>query len=670
MLACLLWNVHSLNNKIFDVLSYLEDNNIDIFFATETWLNDNTNVQTSLTSECSTYNIFHIPRKTRGGGVAIFAQTSLQCKQINCPLFESLEHIIITIGKKPKTRLVCVYRRDCISFTVFADEFTDFIVYISEVRVDGFEKLSDHLPVLFNLQLQSPKTKHNIPTTKLSRQINNIDIDFFKMDIGTSLKCVLEDPESHSFFDLQGMFSDALSHVLDEHAPLKRCKITYDPRPEWMDHEYVVARTLRRKLEKISKRTQDEDDHFRYCRQRDWCSTLADHKHRDYYSSLITERSGDQKALFQVCEKLLGSSDPSPLPTLPDPTALPDDFNTFFVEKVDKIQKSILENADIIDIQNNDLNDIIDFKNNKNIPLSSYSNNKQDSLGVSQAVDSPQAVGNNKSAFLDEFQPTTVAELREVIKEAGIKTCSLDPLPASLLKLCTEEVLPSLEVLVNSSLRSGSVEGLKEAVVRPLLKKAGLDPDNFANFRPISNTSFVSKIIERIVHRRINTHMDQNGLHSNTQFGYKKNHGTDTLLVHFIDSLMVAVDKGLGVVVVLIDLSAAFDTVNHDVLLRILGQEIGLRGTALKWFRSFLTCLLHFTSSLASPKDLSLGQSSSTSTRDPYPEFSCHQASLLLAMLMTTVDPVPLLTPLSMIFSSIRFLTVCPGLSLGWTCIL
>ena len=448
---------------------------------------------------------------------------------------------------------------------------------------------SDHLPVLFNLQLQSPKTKHNIPTTKLSRQINNIDIDFFKMDIGTSLKCVLEDPESHSFFDLQGMFSDALSHVLDEHAPLKRCKITYDPRPEWMDHEYVVARALRRKLEKISKRTQDEDDHFRYCRQRDWCSTLADHKHRDYYSSLITERSGDQKALFQVCEKLLGSSDPSPLPTLPDPTALPDDFNTFFVEKVDKIQKSILENADIIDIQNNDLNDIIDFKNNKNIPLSSYSNNKQDSLGVSQAVDSPQAVGNNKSAFLDEFQPTTVAELREVIKEAGIKTCSLDPLPASLLKLCTEEVLPSLEVLVNSSLRSGSVEGLKEAVVRPLLKKAGLDPDNFANFRPISNTSFVSKIIERIVHRRINTHMDQNGLHSHTQFGYKKNHGTETLLVHFIDSLMVAVDKGLGVVVVLIDLSAAFDTVNHDVLLRILGQEIGLRGTALKWFRSFLT---------------------------------------------------------------------------------
>ena len=102
-------------------------------------------------------------------------------------------------------------------------------------------------------------------------------------------------------------------------------------------------------------------------------------------------------------------------------------------------------------------------------------------------------------------------------------------------------------VLVNSSLRYGFVEGLKEAVVRPLLKKAGLDPNKFANLRPISNTSFVSKLVERVVNVRFNAHMDLNGLQSDTQHGYKKNHGTETLLVHFIDSLLVAVDKGLGV---------------------------------------------------------------------------------------------------------------------------
>ena len=92
--------------------------------------------------------------------------------------------------------------------------------------------------------------------------------------------------------------------------------------------------------------------------------------------------------------------------------------------------------------------------------------------------------------------------------------------------------------------------------------------------------------------------------------GYKKNHGTETILVHFIDSLLVAVDKGLGVGVVLIDLSAAFNTVNHDVLLRILGQEIGLQGTALKWFRSFLTNRSQLVSTgenLSSPLHLKFG---------------------------------------------------------------
>ena len=96
-------------------------------------------------------------------------------------------------------------------------------------------------------------------------------------------------------------------------------------------------------------------------------------------------------------------------------------------------------------------------------------------------------------------------------------------------------------------------------------------------------------MVERVVNVRLNADMDLNGLQSDTQHGYKKNHGTETLLVHFIDSLLVAVDKGLGVVVVLIDLSTAFDTVNHDVLLRILGQKIGRRGTALTLCKSFLT---------------------------------------------------------------------------------
>ena len=100
--------------------------------------------------------------------------------------------------------------------------------------------------------------------------------------------------------------------------------------------------------------------------------------------------------------------------------------------------------------------------------------------------------------------------------------------------------------------------------------------------------SFIGKLIERVVLNRLNTHMSSNNLHSDYQHGYKKNHGTETLLLKFIDEILVAIDKKLGVVVLIVDLSAAFDTVSHHVLLNILSTELGISGVALKWFKSFL----------------------------------------------------------------------------------
>ena len=83
--------------------------------------------------------------------------------------------------------------------------------------------------------------------------------------------------------------------------------------------------------------------------------------------------------------------------------------------------------------------------------------------------------------------------------------------------------------------------------------------------------------------------MIKNNLHSDKQFGYKKNHSTEHLLLKIIDNLLRNCDNGLPTVVLLLDLSAAFDTVDHRTLLNILQHDIGVTGTALKWFESFLT---------------------------------------------------------------------------------
>ena len=108
------------------------------------------------------------------------------------------------------------------------------------------------------------------------------------------------------------------------------------------------------------------------------------------------------------------------------------------------------------------------------------------------------------------------------------------------------------------------------------------------NFRPVSNLTFLGKLIERVVLKRLNEHLSNNDLHCPEQSAYKKNCSTETLLVRIWNDLLVASDEKSANVVMMLDLSAAFDTVDHDLLLHILMKEIGLRGTVLKWFESFL----------------------------------------------------------------------------------
>ena len=108
------------------------------------------------------------------------------------------------------------------------------------------------------------------------------------------------------------------------------------------------------------------------------------------------------------------------------------------------------------------------------------------------------------------------------------------------------------------------------------------------NYRPISNPSFVSKIIERVVIRRLNKHFADNMLNEPLQSAYKKFHSCETLLVRIFNDLLIASDENKATVVMLLDLSAAVDTVHHPKLIKILKDKIGILGTALKWFNSFI----------------------------------------------------------------------------------
>ena len=122
----------------------------------------------------------------------------------------------------------------------------------------------------------------------------------------------------------------------------------------------------------------------------------------------------------------------------------------------------------------------------------------------------------------------------------------------------------------------------------PLLKKAGLDPEEYKNFRPVNNLLFLSKLIERCADGQVDGHMTENHLHEDSQFAYKTHHNTELMMLGVTDEVLRGFDENQATVIIFLDLSAAFDTIDVDKLLEIMFEEIGLGGTVLKWFRSFL----------------------------------------------------------------------------------
>jgi hypothetical protein len=130
---------------------------------------------------------------------------------------------------------------------------------------------------------------------------------------------------------------------------------------------------------------------------------------------------------------------------------------------------------------------------------------------------------------------------------------------------------------------------MKSALVTPLLKKASLSPEILKNYRPVSNLSFISKLTERVVASQLTDHMSENNLFVPVQSAYRRNHSTETALLKVLNDMLISVDEGKGMILVLLDLSAAFDTVDHNILIDRLSERLGIKEEALGWFKSYLS---------------------------------------------------------------------------------
>ena len=135
---------------------------------------------------------------------------------------------------------------------------------------------------------------------------------------------------------------------------------------------------------------------------------------------------------------------------------------------------------------------------------------------------------------------------------------------------------------------TGPMEGLKNSVGTPILKKAGANPEISKNYRPVSNTLYLSKTIERVVLVQTNNHVELSDAHIPNQSGYKPRYSCESLLLRVSYDIFTNFENSKFTIAVLLHLTAAFDTVDHGRLLDVLWSQLGFKDNVFKEFEVFL----------------------------------------------------------------------------------
>ena len=605
------------------------ENEFDVLAIVETWLNDEGDDSTIQQMLPEGYMCKHIPRVNEGraGGIAVVYKNSVQISLLDSSKsrrYKQFEHMDCLVKSKThKLRLITMYRpppnkKNGLKLTRFwknwnklletfsaskcevllvgdlnfhldverkadtkllnsslaefgltqvVDEPTHIQTHTLDVMIlreqselikafsvtdpslcnNHGKKTNDHFALIATINLH----KFEIPKKVIHfRNMKGLDIDLFREKLQSTNLLNEEYIKKLPVDCLTSLYNDTLKTILDELAPMETKIIYPDRNDPWFTSEILAAKRSKRRAERLWRKTKSTEDHNAY---KKLC--IAQHKkastsHRLHISKEIENCGSDQKQLFKVTNKLMRRNlGKKMLPSAESDQELANQFSAFFKDKIVNIRKELKIDQPL--------------KNYEDIP--------------------------NKYSQLLNFSDVGHKEVEDMVLQSGNKSCILDPIPTSVVKQLAPLLCSPITEIIKKSLIHGHVpEALKTAIIRPLIKDYSLDQNQLSSYRPVSNLPFIAKIMEKVVSTRIDEYLSLNNLHDIDQTAYKKFNSTETALTAIQNDILINMDQGKATVLVMLDMSAAYDTVDHGIFLQRLSRYFGFSGAVLKWFTSYV----------------------------------------------------------------------------------
>ena len=602
-------NVRSARNKSAAICDHVVSSSFDFCVLTETWLTSGDAVsRAELKPEGYDFKSSSRSSSRTGGGIGIMHKTGITCKVLTSGEKRSFEYVIYELSfKTEKLHVYSIYRppyspnhpvttsvfflefeefltlasADCIPFIMLGDfnihmncsdnsdceKFMDILsTHNLQQHVTGAthtsghcldliitqsnqdlkvsiprigHAISDHMFVSCTLSLPQPPLKES---TISYRKLKTIDKNAFRTDLCSVTNNLLDIQDINK---LTCDYSWQLRDVLNKHAPLVSKRIVERPRVPWYTTELKELRLKMRKAERNWRKKRTQSLFISFHEARNAYVHALTSRRSSYFSDVISDCYGNTRKMFSVINSLCDRKRQNSLPLHQSELELANAFGNFFSDKITQIQDNIGESV-------------------------------------------PPIIHDRNGTALEFFSLLSENDVRKLVSNSKIASCALDPLPTALVKEYIDDLLPLLTHITNLTLSSGVFPSAwKTAHVVPLLKKDGLDPI-LKNYRPISNLQFTSKLAERAVVSQLCQHMESNFPLPSLQSAYRPGHSTESALAKVQSDILMNMDEQLVSELILIDLSAAFDTVDHQILCDIMKNTYGVCSTALQWIKSYL----------------------------------------------------------------------------------